>query len=821
MTVVKEAGDRAWEKEAAIKAAASERAARAGCRAGVSAAVATLAATALSEAATDMSRLWSARNGSPLSIYQLAKEGDGTRGASELRGQAIYGRQDEGAFLMRYVHPDAREIRSDGSSCPAALAEAAMGGHLPFVEMLLEHGADVDLQEFDALGKPGEGTALHYAARHGHPRVVSCLLQHGASTMARNEDGRTALEWCRPYLGRDDPDSRGVLHLLSLTTPPLRTWWDGTLPASAALAIQFRCGEPIVDCSESTADCSESTADCSEPSGSGLTCPSGFHQLDGDLLRLVACWLGAEDANQLARTSLGLYAVSMQYERSERLKCSACLAQLRTRPAVALDVVDAIRVLREMQSVPLCRVAMEEHEHGARARAWKGSWGIFDSLLRLLGGSSSVKWGSGQWPGDAAARAVLALMASLIDSKVKMQYASSECESVESTEHANGLHWLSQLVAYLPVAAEACQLVEKLCNYDRTSDTVESCGYITKEIMEARGVEAIVQALQYPSACAAAAYALAAVICDEIGASMDMAEVRNPVTRAIGLGAVPLLLAQAVAAELVAATAALHALGTLCSASHVTAKIAHRDGFISTLVRLMTTHAPSKQRGHKAQRLALVAEAARTLRHLVGDTNGCDELASDLRCEEMLTAGARDALDALLAYPGAAGEAEAAMTWLPLPHILEQSTTYTWLQAGAPQDGDDTADRFRETLMQRLATDCIELGLRVPELVHSTTEHWSLAHDVYHGRYHKVRRAVIEAANLALKRRGGEGILRSIYYRLDEKLEEGEGNIIGAVLGTEGRILCYVGDELQNTPMLFTFSKREHDGVVECFAGET
>lgn len=843
-TAVKEARDKEWEKETAVRAA-SEPAAMTNVPAVFNSplrgnVVAMLAATTLTDAAIAASRLCSARSGYALSSHQSGKDGDGTRGASELRFLSIFGKEAAAVELLCNAHPDAREIRSNGSSCPTPLAEAAMGGHLQFAEVLLEHGADVNLQEFDEHGKPTEGTALHYAARHGHPRLVSCLLQHGASTMARNQDGLTALEWCKPYVvGWDTERERGaaVVHLLSLSTPPLRSWWVGTIPTSAALAIQFRCGERTVDLS---IDCS-GVHSGSKPSGGEPTHLAGFHRLSGDLLRLVAGWLAAEDANELARTCLGLYAVVMQHERSARLECSACLAQLRRRPVVPLRVEEVVRTLRDAQSVPLCRVAMDRSGVGAIvARGKSGTidkWGAFDSLLRVLSPlrdhrSSSRMGGSDRCAGDAAMCAVLSLMASMIDSGVKMRHAQWMCgHTVESSEHENGVHWLSRLVAYTPVASEACQLVEKLCDYDRTSDTIDTCGYFTEEIMEAHCVEAIVEALQFPAACAAAAYALAAVVGDELSMSTDSSEGLT-VTRAIELGAVPLLLTQAIAAELVAATAALHALGTLCSASPVAATIAHRAGFIRTLVELMRTHEPSKQHGHKAARVALVAEAARTLRHLVGDTNGCDELISDLRCEEMLTAGARDALAALLASPGAAGEAEATMTWLPLPHVLEHSTTHTWLQAGAPQDGDDELNRFdgddelnrfREMLMHRLATDCIELGLRVPELVHCTTEHWSLAHDVHHGRYHKVRRAVIDAANRAVERRGGVGNLRSIYYK---RLEEGEGNIDGAVLGTHGRILCHVRDEfdghaeaLHLPPTHFSFRKGEHDGVVECFAG--
>ena len=51
---------------------------------------------------------------------------------------------------------------------------AASQDHERLVELLLQHGAKIDLQNSDG------GTALMLAAQDGHWRVVELLLQRGA-----------------------------------------------------------------------------------------------------------------------------------------------------------------------------------------------------------------------------------------------------------------------------------------------------------------------------------------------------------------------------------------------------------------------------------------------------------------------------------------------------------------------------------------------------------------------------------------------------------------------------------------------------------------
>jgi ankyrin repeat protein len=62
-----------------------------------------------------------------------------------------------------------------GSGAP--IKNAATGGHIEIVKLLLEHGADPNLPE---EGIAPQGHALHSAVVNGHTEIVKLLLEHGA-----------------------------------------------------------------------------------------------------------------------------------------------------------------------------------------------------------------------------------------------------------------------------------------------------------------------------------------------------------------------------------------------------------------------------------------------------------------------------------------------------------------------------------------------------------------------------------------------------------------------------------------------------------------
>ena len=69
-----------------------------------------------------------------------------------------------------------------------ALGAACHAGHEDVVRVLLEYGADLEIQDSIV------GTPLHYAAIWGHEKVVEVLLEWGAGVNATNDRGLTPLD---------------------------------------------------------------------------------------------------------------------------------------------------------------------------------------------------------------------------------------------------------------------------------------------------------------------------------------------------------------------------------------------------------------------------------------------------------------------------------------------------------------------------------------------------------------------------------------------------------------------------------------------------
>jgi len=103
------------------------------------------------------------------------------------------------------------------------LMAAAAHGHERVVEMLLQRGADVNLQNIVGV------TALMLAVRYGLERVFELLLQRGAEINKQNSYGDTALMFAaccgHPAI---------VLHLLRMASPHCST------PGSRATASASR-----------------------------------------------------------------------------------------------------------------------------------------------------------------------------------------------------------------------------------------------------------------------------------------------------------------------------------------------------------------------------------------------------------------------------------------------------------------------------------------------------------------------------------------------------------------------------------------------------
>lgn len=83
----------------------------------------------------------------------------------------------------------------------AALHWAADHGFAQILEILLSHGADVNLKDVES----GQ-TALHYAISCGHGDCVQVLLKHGGNPTIADADGSTCFD-----LAADDPNIMKLL----------------------------------------------------------------------------------------------------------------------------------------------------------------------------------------------------------------------------------------------------------------------------------------------------------------------------------------------------------------------------------------------------------------------------------------------------------------------------------------------------------------------------------------------------------------------------------------------------------------------------------
>eukprot|EP00435_Cladocopium_sp_Y103_P019230 s978_g4.t1 len=147
-----------------------------------------------------------------------------SRRCSPVHLAAIHGHVEVLQALAAVADLDQRHVNSS-----SALHQAAFGGHLAAVELLLdgENGCD----GCDALGQ----TALHYAAWRGDSEVIALLLRRGAAINARDQQGRSPLHACVQGLSDSDALS-SVLVPLAATPPPLR---DQNLQA-VALLLDFK-----------------------------------------------------------------------------------------------------------------------------------------------------------------------------------------------------------------------------------------------------------------------------------------------------------------------------------------------------------------------------------------------------------------------------------------------------------------------------------------------------------------------------------------------------------------------------------------------------
>lgn len=95
--------------------------------------------------------------------------------------------------------------------CGAPIKNAAVGGHLEIVRLLLERGADPNLPE---EGIAPDGHALHSAVVRGHIEIVRLLLKHGAHPNVQVESSADTLSAALASAGYSTKPNAEMVELL-------------------------------------------------------------------------------------------------------------------------------------------------------------------------------------------------------------------------------------------------------------------------------------------------------------------------------------------------------------------------------------------------------------------------------------------------------------------------------------------------------------------------------------------------------------------------------------------------------------------------------
>jgi ankyrin repeat protein len=127
---------------------------------------------------------------------------DTQMGNNPLEEACLHGEKDMAALLLAH--------NATLERAPKALLHAAYEGNVDIMQMLLDHGADINLHPYGKyttlpLQRESEdwGSALHTAVKGGHMEAVEFLLEKGAAKDYRNEVGVTALDLAKK-LGHEE-----------------------------------------------------------------------------------------------------------------------------------------------------------------------------------------------------------------------------------------------------------------------------------------------------------------------------------------------------------------------------------------------------------------------------------------------------------------------------------------------------------------------------------------------------------------------------------------------------------------------------------------
>lgn len=131
-------------------------------------------------------------------------------------------------FAKKLIEQEKYDVNDQDNAGNTALHEAALNGHLDLVKLLINNGANVNVQSYEML----KDTPLIDASANGHLDVVMYLLEHGADPTLPNAKGLTAYESIEEDSDLDDQEREIVFEIKKCLRSGTRKWKtsDRTVP---------------------------------------------------------------------------------------------------------------------------------------------------------------------------------------------------------------------------------------------------------------------------------------------------------------------------------------------------------------------------------------------------------------------------------------------------------------------------------------------------------------------------------------------------------------------------------------------------------------